>query len=117
MQRMDPVVSLRERNGTVLVKLRGDVRVEAAAQLLLEAAQADPQKDAVVDWEQAEHVDTCVFQVLLSFQQRLAESGRSLKVEKDNPHVREYLRLAGLSDLFPVRPAQSPVASRENPDG
>ena len=111
---MDPQVSLLEQDDLLSLKLRGDARVEAAALLLQQAAQADLQKDVAVDWEEAEHVETSVFQVLLAIQKRLTQHGRSLIVEKDNPHVRDCLQLAGLSDSFPVQPAQALATSRGN---
>jgi hypothetical protein len=55
-----------------------------------------------LDWENAEHVDGCVLQVLLALQLSLNRRGLRVCVARDNPKVRDYLRRAGLSAYFPL---------------
>ena len=57
-----------------------------------------------IEWDQAEHVDACVLQVLLAIRKLLKDRGLPLTVTKDNPKVREYLKWSGLSEYFPAQP-------------
>jgi len=86
-----------------MVKLEGSARVETAVRLKQELAQAQIAHEVAIDWGEAEHVDACVLQVLLALGKLLAERGSSLIVDRDNPKVRQYLKLSGLSEYFPVR--------------
>ncbi len=92
-----------EEEGRTMVKLEGSARVETAVRLKQELAQAQIAHEVAIDWGEAEHVDACVLQVLLALGKLLAERGSSLIVDRDNPKVRQYLKLSGLSEYFPVR--------------
>jgi anti-anti-sigma factor len=102
------VAPLQGEEVTVL-KLQGSCRADAARQLLEQILQLTMTQNVLVDWEQAEHVDTCVLQVLLTLQRHLGQRGFSLSVAKDNSAVREYLQLAGLSDALPLQSDPSPA--------
>jgi anti-anti-sigma regulatory factor len=102
-----PVVSLLQGEEATILMLRGNARADAADLLLEQLLQSATNKDVLVDWESAEHVDPCVLQVLRSFQKLLGNRGFSLSVAKDNPAIREYLRLSGFADDFPLHTAQS----------
>ena len=105
-------ISVKVRASDVLVKLRGNVRVDSASSLQQRLLETLGTKDLAVDWEQAEHVDASALQVLLACAKTLKQRTGALRVEKDNPHVRQYLELAGLSDYFPLR--QLPPAAEAN---
>ena len=94
-------LSVLERGDAVYVKLSGNAQVDTATALKNELAGRKPVKDVAVDWESAEHVSASVLQVLFSCAKSLRQGGRRLWIEKDNPQVREYLRLAGLAGHFP----------------
>jgi anti-anti-sigma regulatory factor len=64
---------------------------------------AGATKSLFIDWSLAEHVDACVLQVLLSQYKLLKTHSLSLYVANDNPDVRGYLALSGLSEYFPPR--------------
>ena len=96
-------ISVTARGKNVVVTLHGNVRVDAASLLQRSLLEAGGQKNLAINWEQAEHVDACALQVLLAYAKTLKHSECSLHVEKDNPHVRQYLELAGLTDHFPLR--------------
>ena len=111
-----PVVSLLPGESATVLMLRGSARADAAGLLLEQFLESATDKNVLVDWERAERVDPCVFQVLRAFQRLLGQRGFSLTVTKDNPAIREYLRLSGFSDDFPLDPAQS-ATSQEVIDG
>jgi anti-anti-sigma regulatory factor len=50
--------------------------------------------------------------VLLALEASLKQRGLSLMVKNDNPQVREYLKLSGLSDYFPLVQASEVVVQR-----
>ncbi len=104
---MDSEVSLQNRDSVLLVKLRGEAGVESAIALRERLLQAGNAKAITIDWSAAEHVETCVFQVLLAMRDSLSQQGGSLTVESDSPRVRGYLELSGLAGLFPVEPSLS----------
>jgi anti-anti-sigma factor len=104
---MESSVSVDERESVVRVKLTGKVRVDAAALLKEKLAGVEKSKDVVLDWQEAEHVDASVLQVLLALKGLIEATGLSVMVERDNPHVREYLRLAGLAEHFQPLPIHS----------
>jgi anti-anti-sigma factor len=112
----EPVISSLERDGILILQLKGKARVEAAQLLQQQLAQIDSNRDLALDWEQAEHIDACVLQVLLAFRKSRSDRQFSLTVDRDNPHVREYLRMSGLSDYFPVRASQPSIPTSERSD-
>ena len=105
---MDEVYSLHEHDGTMIVRLAAQARVDAAIVLHQRLLQTEVNLNVAVDWSQAEHVDASVLQVFLGLQKSLAQRGLSLTVSTDNPRVREYLEYSGLSDRFPVQSPQAP---------
>jgi anti-anti-sigma factor len=102
---------LFDEEDCTMLKLEGSARVETATLLLQELSQSSIAHDMAIDWEQAEHVDACVLQVLLALRKMLADRGLSLTVDKDNSHVRGYLELSGLSQYFPKRVRQDARSS------
>jgi anti-anti-sigma factor len=105
-------VSLSEHTGWLTIRLEGQVGMEAAQSLQQQLLETPPQNTAI-DWEQAEHVHTCVLQVLLSFRHSLMQRGLSVAVIRDNPRVREYLHLSGLGQHFPVPATPEPSSNEE----
>lgn len=99
----EPGVSLLDEEGRTVLKIAGSARVETAVLLRESLAQRPPDREVAIDWSEAEHVDASVLQVLLALRRSLVERGLSFIVDKDNLKVREYLKLAGLSDCFPLR--------------
>jgi anti-anti-sigma regulatory factor len=108
------VISVDRDSTAIRLKICGDAGVENATELRQRLLATEISGDLVVDWEAAERVHTSVLQVLLSFSKTL-KPGCSVRVEKDNPQLREYLELSGLSDFFPLRQAPPPAEPR-NPD-
>ncbi len=106
---MDSSVSFEVRGGAVCVKFRGRMGVDAANSMVGQLRQLGTSKDFVLDWKEAEHVDASALQVVLSLKKSLDVAGRTLSVEKDNPQVRDYLRISGLEPYFPLVP--TPVVS------
>jgi anti-anti-sigma factor len=112
-----PGLSVFDEEGRMIVKIEGSARVETAVLLKQELSQAQIPHEVAVDWGDAEHVDACVLQVLLALGKFLTERGSSLIVDRDNPKVRQYLKLSGLSEYFPVRdhPPQGHPAQHHPP--
>ncbi len=111
-----PGFSLFDEDGRTVVKIEGNARVETAMLLKQSLAQTQTAHEVAIDWGEAEHVDASVLQVLLAFRKSLAERGSAFMVDRDNLKVREYLKLSGLSEYFPVRdrPPQAPPAESAN---
>jgi anti-anti-sigma factor len=95
-------VSVLENDDCVVVRFEGRARVETAVHLKQRLSQA-VARDVAIDWAEAEHVDACVLQVMLALRKLLLERGRSFGVRRDNAKVRDYLKMSGLADYFPVR--------------
>jgi len=108
-----PGNSLFDEEGRLIVKIEGSARVETAVLLKQNLAPAQITHGIAIDWDAAEHVDACVLQVLLALRQLLAERGLSFIVNKDNPKVRGFLKLSGMSEYFPVRDAPHPTPPSE----
>lgn len=87
---------------TVLV-LSGRIDLEASGRMLAEAerllAGAGP---VALDWRAVEHLGAGAIQVLLALEAALTARGRTLRVAGDNPDVRRFLDVAGLSAHFQV---------------
>ena len=111
---MKAAISFEQRDCDTVLTLAGDVRVENAAGLKDGLQQNGFTRDLVIDWSVSEHVHSCILQLLLAQAKTLKQHGHSLRVEKDNPQVRGYLQLAGLSDHFPLREAAPPEASEKS---
>src|SRR5580658_1627121 len=98
-----PSVSLIDEENRMVVKIEGNARVEAAVLLKQGLMQSKLAHEVAIDWGDAEHVDACVLQILLALRQAVTERGLTFLVDIDNSHVRQYLKLSGLSEYFPVR--------------
>lgn len=101
-----------DQGDCLVVQFEGNARVETATLLKEELAQVQITHNVAVEWDQAEHVDACVLQVLLILRKLLKDRGLSFTVGKDNTRVREYLKWSGLSEYFPVQspsPEDHPV--------
>ncbi|MGA9528540.1 MAG: STAS domain-containing protein [Terriglobales bacterium] len=95
-------ISLLDEEGRMVVKIEGKARVETAVLLRQKLAESLITQEVAIDWAEAEHVDASVLQVLLALRKLLGERGLPLVVDKDNTKVREYLRLSGLTEYFPL---------------
>jgi anti-anti-sigma factor len=96
-------VALERRDSHALLVLEGQIGLEAAADLRSEGERVLAGSEAVaIDWHESTHVGAGAVQVLLSLAAALSARGRALCVAGDNPDVRRYLELAGLSQHFPV---------------
>jgi anti-anti-sigma factor len=109
-------LSLSDEDGRMIVKIEGNARVETAMLLKQSLAQTPAAHEVAIDWGEAEHVDASVLQVLLALRKSLVEQGLPFMVDSDNLKVREYLKLSGLSEYFPVRnrPPHAPPAENAN---
>jgi anti-anti-sigma factor len=107
---------LFDEDGHTVVRIEGNARVETAVLLKQSLVQTQMAHAVAIDWGKAEHVDACVLQVLLALRQLLAKRGLPWMVDRDNPKVREYLKLSGLSEYFPVgeQPPQVPPTESSN---
>jgi anti-anti-sigma factor len=113
----EPGISLLDEEGRTILKIEGSARVETAVLLKQKLAEVEIDHDVTLDWAEAEHVDASVLQVLLALRKSLAEDGLELVVNNDNPRVRVYLKLSGLSEYFPVREQVSQAPPNEAPHG
>ena len=104
---MEPATHVRELANAISVKLRGKGGVETALLLRDQLMSVRTPKDIALDWEESEHVDASLLQVLLAWKKEFAAKGRRLSVAADNPRVREYLRWSGLAEQFPLSPASA----------
>jgi anti-anti-sigma factor len=102
-----PAVDISNRDNAVLVRLTGTASIAAAALLREKFLHTKIDKDLMVDWKEAEYVDTSVLQVLLAVSKVLPGRGFSLGVVNDSATVRHYLEIAGLSDEFPLQDSES----------
>ncbi len=96
---MSSSVSISRTDGVIRVTLVGRAGVDLAGELRTKLSEIGPTESISIDWGKAEHVEASVLQVLLSLQR---SGGRSLCVRGDNEKVRQYLKLSGLSESFPV---------------
>jgi anti-anti-sigma factor len=99
---MNPQVIVSQEAGATLVRLEGRAGVEIAGELRQLLLQAGIPGPLLIDWDQAEHIESCVLQVLLAHRPVLHAQEKPLLVRADNPHIRQYLRLSDLADYFPV---------------
>jgi anti-anti-sigma factor len=96
-------VVVEQRGTRTLLVLEGDIGLDAAADLRTEAERLLAGSGGLaIDWHAAAHVGAGAIQVLLALNAALSARGGSLQVARDNPGVRRFLELAGLSDRFPV---------------
>ncbi|HUK25759.1 MAG TPA: STAS domain-containing protein [Terriglobales bacterium] len=109
-------VSLSEQGGWLTLRLEGQAGMEAAELLQQRLQAAAPGQSLAIDWGPAEHVHGSVLQVLLAFRNSLVQRGLAVAVIRDNPSVREYLRLSGLGQYFPA-PADAPEPSSRGSHG
>lgn len=101
---------ITRRESDSLLKFTGRASVELAIELQRELLATDMNAIAI-DWEQSEHIEASVLQVLLACKLNKGCTERELRVERDNPSIREYLKRAGLTDFFSVDP------NTETPEG
>jgi anti-anti-sigma factor len=115
-----PGLSVLNMDGRMIVRIEGNARVETAMllkQILEQSLEQTPAAPEVaIDWSEAEHVDASVLQVLLALRKSLDEHGTPFVVDKDNSKVREFLKLSGLAEYFPVRdqPLDAPPTEHAN---
>jgi anti-anti-sigma regulatory factor len=99
-----PLVRLRTSGATCVIEFTCVVDVQAAGELQREMlAFGITGGDVTLDWSKAERVDLSVIQLLLAFRAAPLSAGRAFWVSGDNPNIREYLRIAGLSCHFPEK--------------
>jgi anti-anti-sigma factor len=96
-------IEVREEDTRDLLVLAGQLDASAAVPLRATAQRlAGQEKGVAIEWERAEHVGVSALQVLLALAAALEEKGKAVAVASDNPDVRGFLELAGLSARFPV---------------
>lgn len=95
-------IELHDSEAFDVLWLAGNLDVSAVLRLHTEAKRiAAGTNDVVIDWSHAEYISASAIQVLLCLSAVLKRVGRSLTVSSDNPTVRRFLELAGVSDPFP----------------
>ena len=95
-------IETRSGPSETILALAGQIGLEAAGPLKAEAMRlAENSGEVAVDWRGCGHVGLAGVQVLLALDVALAGKGRKLHVAMDNPDVRHFLELAGLSGRFP----------------
>jgi len=96
-------VVVEQRGSHTLLVLEGEIGLEAAADLRSEGERLLAGSGGVaLDWHAATHVGAGAIQVLLALQAALGARGMALDVARDNPSVRRFLELAGVSGHFPA---------------
>ena len=96
-------IRLQPADSHGLLMLAGLVGTDAAPELCAKArVLVSDSKDVAIDWQDAEHVGASAIQVLLALGSALSRHGHKLYVIHDNPSVRRFLELSGLSAKFPV---------------
>ena len=95
-------ISLQPGKSFDLLVLTGQIDMSAAPYLHQEAIQvAAGLRPVQIDWSRAEQVCPSAVQVLLALAAVLSGHGQTLEVRADNPRVRAFLEIAGLSGHFP----------------
>jgi anti-anti-sigma regulatory factor len=96
-------IRVEQGDKQVLLLMEGQMDLDAAATLQAAAERLLAGSEGVaIDWHAAGHVCAGAVQVLLALEVALSSCGRALHVANDNPDVRRYLELAGLSSRFPL---------------
>ncbi len=96
-------IETRQHGAEEALLLAGLLDVSAAALLRTTALRlAEAGRDVAIDWSQAEHISAGALQVLLALGAAMAGKGKAVRVAADNPDVRGFLELAGLSARFPA---------------
>ena len=101
--RRPPVDGVERRNGSVVVRLVGEIdlyNAEEVGSALAGLAAEQPQR-VVVDLSEVEFVDSTALGALIEARRQLGES--ALVLAAPLPEVRRALEVAGLIDHFPVR--------------
>lgn len=97
-------LELRQTDSCDLLVLSGALGADAVQPLHGVALQAlSGGRQVEVDWSAATVLSACALQVLLALRSGLNARAQQLPVSGDNPAMRHWLELAGLSDLFPCR--------------
>jgi anti-sigma B factor antagonist len=101
--RRPPVEGVERRNGSVVVRLAGEIDLYNAAEVgsaLGEIAREAPAR-VVVDLTEVEFVDSTALGTLIEARKQLGDGGLVLAAPAQE--VRRALEVAGLIDHFPVR--------------
>ena len=94
-------ISLSHEERCDVLVLGGDMEPEAAGRLREELVRLGGGPRSVeIDWSGAEYMPPQAVQVLLAFRAALGSSGLELRIRHDNPRVRSFLEVAGLSDCL-----------------
>lgn len=59
-------------------------------------------ESSVVDFGELEYISSAGLGILVEVQQRLSQSGQSLRIVNANPQVRDIFRFSGLDQLFEI---------------
>lgn len=99
---MKDCVELSRSTEKVAIRITGNAGMDEARELQ-RLLLAEPETLALtVDWSEAEHVESCVLQVLLAYRKQLVRAGQTISIVRDSVHVRGLLEVGGLSEYFPV---------------
>jgi anti-anti-sigma factor len=100
--REPPVRAVEERNGSVIVRLAGELdlyNADDVRRALLQAVDAAPEK-IVVDMAEVEFVDSTALGVLLEARSKLGRAGLMLAAPR--LETRRTLQVSGLDRHLPV---------------
>lgn len=102
-------VSATASEAAARVAVAGDVDLAAADRLLAAVAPLiRPRAEVAVDCAQVRFLDSAGLRALLELNRKAQEAGGTLVLEAPSAAVARLLELAGVADLFTVRP---PAAS------
>ncbi|MFQ5676608.1 MAG: STAS domain-containing protein [bacterium] len=90
------------------VELRGEKEIRLKGRF--DASQVETAKpvfdkvsqSSVVNFEDLDYISSAGLSVLLVTQKRLQESGKSLKLQNMNKHIRDVFRYAGFDTVFEI---------------
>lgn len=100
-------VSETEYDGTVVLRVEGEVDVSTAPELrerLLSIVDGDCHL-AVVDLSNVSFVDSTALGVLVSGAKRLRGAGGDLRLVVTQPRISKVFEITGLTDVFPLYPS------------
>ncbi len=94
-------MTIGEKDGKALLLLRGTIDIFSADELY-QAAQSllERGEDTLICCQEAERLDSCAIQILLSLKNGLKEKGKTLQMNAVSPGVEKIFSVAGLNGYF-----------------